>query len=203
MKNLDFKMTQLSFRDSVELNKKSKTLNTYEFYAYMLDKVTTLDTREINDLLLQDVYSILIQYLLEQFENPELASGIFASDFISHEQDYDEKIVKINGYRFSNTHLTLKRAIEAEKYCYIKRDLSLLNFYLLGSTCLKGLKEGVEAILNTSDSNTHRELVKALNNNIGLVSYSKIDLLADLEKVSILDSKNRFISIENEFFFYT
>jgi len=175
-------------------------MNTFEFYGAFLENVTTLDDIQIYSLTIQDVYSILLEYLLEQFENPLLSENLSVKDFLTQTPNYQEQIVKIGDYRFSNM-ITLHKAIECEKYCYLKRESEFLSIYIMAGACLKSIPKGVETLLNTPDTKEHRDNVRVLNGLIGQVSHTQIDLLLDLENVSIL-SGNNYLPLEPNLFFF-
>lgn len=201
LNELNFKGKMLTFKESLELKRETKNMNTYEFFAYFISKVTTLDDEQIYNLLLQDSYSIMLNYLLEQFENPLLTDSLTVKDFLSQEPNYEEQIIEIGGYRFSNLNITLQKAIECEKYCYLKKDTDLLSVYIMAGSCKKGIKEGIDTILGTPDTKEHRENIRALNALISQVSVAQIDCLVELENVSLV-SNNSYLAINTDFFFF-
>jgi hypothetical protein len=204
LNSLEYDYNDIKVKDSIRLSKEAKRLNLFEFLELYLDKITTLDLRQINQLLLQDVYSIIIKYLMEKFENGLLVNNppLSPSDFLIQKPNYEEVIYKIDNYRFSNLALTLDRAKKVEKYCYLNNDKDLLSLYLLAGTCLKGLKEGTDTIINNDDSIELRNHINKLNELIGQVSYVKINLLLDFENLSIISNTNNYYVLDTEFFFY-
>lgn len=199
---LDYSYNHISLKDSLRLSKEAKRMNIFEFYEHLIDIYTTLDKRQINELLLQDVYSLLMMYLVENFDNPEVAQGVFANEFLGQKPNYEEQIIKIGNFRFSNMALTLEQAKKVEKYCYINADKDLLGVYLLAGCCLKSLKDGVDTLLKADDTPGLRTQLKELNHLFGAVSYAKIDCLVDVGNISVVSSENKFLSLDNEFFFY-
>lgn len=199
---LDYELNPISFLESLEYSNKAKKLKPIEFMFTFLEKVSNLDTLQINQLPLQDAISLLLLYLIDNFSNPEVYKDTYANDFTFQVPPrYDEKIIKIGKYRFTNK-INIAKAMEIENYCYIKGQPQLLSIYLLCGHCLKGTKEGVETILNGDDSVELRNNIKALNSAIGDVSLCKIDLLSDLENISLITKKNTIAKLDLEFFFY-
>jgi hypothetical protein len=201
--DLDYDIKSISFKESLELSLVAGKMNSFEFYAFFVEKVTTLDMKQVNNLLVQDIFAILLEYLFQTFDNPQISEipQIYAKDFLTN-NSYEEKIITINKFRFSNTNITLKKAIDAEKYCYLSGDADLLSIYIMASSCLKGLKSGVDTLLMQDDCKNTREDIKALN-SILKIGFVDVDFLVDLKSPSLLDKKNRYASLENEFFFYT
>jgi len=205
LQKLDYQIKPINFKKSLEFSLQSKKMNTFEFFKYFILEATTLDERAVSELLIQDVFSILIDYLVTTFNNPILSEEplIYARDFLVNKPNYNEQTININGYRFSNTAITLEKAINAERYCYMNGDADFLGIYLLAESCLKGRKEGVETLLNLPDTPEHREKIKTLNTLMGQVSYAKCDFLVDFKNVSLITKDNYFMPLETEFFFYT
>lgn len=199
---LDYELNPISFLESLEYANKAKKLKPIEFIFTFLEKVSNLDARQINQLPLPDAISLLLLYLIDNFQNPEVYKDTYANDFTFQvPPNYNEKIIKIGKYRFTNK-IPMIKAIEIENYCYTKGRPDLLSIYLLCGHCLKGTKEGVETILNGDDSIELRNDIKALNNAIGSISLCKLDLLNDLENISLVTQKNTVASLDLEFFFY-
>jgi hypothetical protein len=196
----DFKINTLTFRESLELKRMTKNMNTFEFCGAFLEKVTTLDDEQIYSLVIQDIYSIMLEYLLEQFDNPLISDTLTVKDFLSQEPNYEEEIFKIGDFRFTNM-ITLHKAIECEKYCYLKRDVEFLSMYIMAGSCLKGIPQGVETLLNTNDTSEHRNNILTLNKLIGQVSHTQIDLLVDLKNVSIITG-NSYLPLDTNLFFF-
>ena len=201
LNELNYSSRMLTFKDSLQLKRETKNMNTYEFFAYFIGKVTTLDDEQIYNLLLQDSYSIMLNYLLEQFENPLLTDNLTVKDFLLQKPNYEEKIIEIGGYRLSNLNITLQKAIECEKYCYLKKDTDLLSVYIMAGSCKKGIKEGVDTILGTADTKEHREAIRALNAILLQVSVAQVDFLVELKDISLV-SNDSYLEINSDFFFF-
>jgi len=193
----------LSFKKSLSFAKNSDKINFFEFVKKFLDEVTSLDFREIDELLFQDAISIMIYYRMLFFDNEPLSDdGITPKDFLMQKPNYDEKIMEIGGFRFTNL-ITLKKMAEAERFCYLNKEPEFMGVYLLCGACLKSLGKGKEILIdNAIDSKEFREQIKTLNFLIGSVSHTKIDLLFNLENISIVNQNQQALVLEDNFFFW-
>ena len=200
LKELDYDYKPMSFRDSLLLSKLSKSMNVGDFIEMYIDKVTTLDVRKIKELPLQDCFTIMFMYLVEQFDNPEVFDGVHAKDFVFQELQEDEQITTYRKTRFSNI-ITLEQFKSAEKYCYLKGDIDLLGMYILSECCLKSRVIGKELLLDADTTQDLKDTVKLLNYLFGNASMCKVDLLHDISKIGFVTKDNQFAEFSTEFFF--
>jgi len=194
----------LKFKESLKFAKNSNKINFFEFVKKFIDAVSSLDMRQIDDLLFQDAITIMTYYRMLFFDNESFSDDESSTpkNFLTQKPNYDEKILEIDGYRFSNL-ITLKKIAEAERLCFLNKEPELLGVYLLAGTCLKSLGKGREILIdNAIDTKEFREQIKTLNLLVGAVSHTRIDLLYSLEHVSLVNSSSQALVLEDSFFFW-
>ncbi len=203
--DIEYEILPLTVKQSLSFAKQSNLLNTFQFYKELLNTMTTLDARQVDNMLLCDVYTVLVQMLSEHFELPVIDSqGLTSADLIiKTEGNYEEQIMTVGKYRFSSLKLTLKQAIDCEKLCYIKGDADFLGLYLLAGSCLKNLKAGVDTLLNTVADKSTMTSIRQLNNMVGNVSFTRVDFLLEPQNVCLITRDNTYLSLSKPLFFYT
>ena len=202
VKDIEFKIRPLTFRESLQFAKKKDSISFYQFVKEFLLVTTTLDEYKIDDMLLQDCISIMVFYKMLFWGNEEITKNLTPKSFLTQTPNYEEKIITFGGYRFTNL-LKMSQVIQAEQIAYSRRDIELKNLYILASSCMKDLQSGIKVIVEDSEDNKEfREFITQLNDNISLVSHTKIDLLLDFENLSIGSENNQYILLENSFFFW-
>jgi len=203
VKDIEFKIRPLTLRESLMFAKRKDSIGFYEFVKEFLLTTTSLDELRLGEMLLQDCISIMVFYKMLFWGNEEIAEGLTPKDFLTQQPDYEERIINFNGFRYTN-FLKLDNVIQAEKVSFAKRDFELKNLYILASSCMKGLSSGIDEIVDNGIDNTeYRDFIMQLNDNISIVSHTKIDLLLDFEKLSIgSTSNNKYVVIDNSFFFW-
>jgi len=202
----DLKLTiePLKFKDSLQFAKNSDKLNFFEFVKMFLDKITSLDNRQINDMLFQDAITILVYYRMLFFDNESLTDDgeTTPKSFLTQKPDYKEKIIEIGGYRFTNL-ITLGKIADAEKFCYLNKSFDFMGLFLMMAGCLKSLQTGKNILFdNAIDTQEFREQVKQLDYLIGSVSNTRVSLLFDLENVSIVSDLSQALALKDNFFFW-
>jgi len=202
----DLKLTiePLSFKKSLMFAKNSDKLNFFEFVKQFLDEVTSLDKRQINDILFQDAITILTYYRMLFFDNEPLTDDgeTTPKNFLTQKPDYEEKIIEIKGFRFTNL-ITLSKIADAEKFCFLNKGAEYMGLYLMMAGCLKSLNKGKEILFdNAIDTKEFREQIKQLDYIIGSVSHTRVDLLFDLENISIVSDLSQALALKDNFFFW-
>lgn len=202
VRNLKFKIRSLTFLESLSFSKKSKNLKFYKFLKEFILLVTTLDDRQVSEMLIQDAISIILFYKMTFWDNVELVEGVTPRDLLFQNVDYKEEFVNFQGYRFTN-FITIDRAIKAEELCYARGKFEYESFYILASSCTKKVSNGIDILIeNSEDSEETRNTIKLINYNISKVSHAKIDLIADFENVSCITQDNIAVVLQQEFFFW-
>ena len=200
---IKFKMHSLNMKKSIALHKQQKKMKFFDFVEAFIETTTTLDEDQIKNLKFQVAIAIMVYHRFYFWENIEVVSNpkLTPIDFLGVEA-YEEKFVTIDNYRYSNI-ATLKQMQNAEKLCYLKGESEYLNFYLMGAMCKKGLKQGINTILNDIEHNEENmTLLKLLNFNIGKISNVKIDFLQSSDKIGIFSKTNNIVYINDSVFFW-
>ncbi len=196
--NIEF--TGITIEQTIMLSKKQLTKG--DFIVEYLDTVSKLSKKEIRELSLNQALNYMLQFLYENFNNPEIAEGITVLDLYSDEDTKSEdkpSIIKIDGYSFK-TDITVENLISAERLCYLKGHHQLLGLYCLASTCLKGIETGVQTLLKAKDSNSIRSSIITLDEYISKNYDLNISFLLDTEHITV--GKESSVIWKNDFFFF-
>lgn len=185
--NFNIEMNSISIIESVAIAKQMDKLGLYEHIAVILQQVSNLDRRQIDNMLFQDAIALLLYHRMYFWDNFKLVESpeLTPRDFIHAEEVEDEVITKIGKYRFTNK-ITLANAINAENFANKKGHPDYLNFYIMASGCTKSLEKGAETIMSLQDTEKDKDALYMYAHQLALVGNVKVNLILDTEKINIV-----------------
>lgn len=183
---------RLTLMESISLARQKTDY--FGFLKRVISEISNLDEMQTDHITIQDAIALTVFYRMYFWSDLVISdeTNLRPSDFIGSydkEENIDNVTIRIGDYRFS-PKITLKKAVDAERYCASLGDIENLRFYIMGAGCTrKGIKDGIDTIMSLMDDSDDIGLLLAYNELIGTLSNITLSFMDGDGKISIISEK--------------
>ncbi|NOR58049.1 MAG: hypothetical protein GQ474_05950 [Sulfurimonas sp.] len=185
----DVFLHRLTLVESISLSRQKDSY--FGFLQRVVTEISTLDPMQIERMTIQDAIALTVYYRMYFWNDMSITEGesLSPSNFIgaySDELKEDSFIINIGEYRFS-PFISLRDAIDAERYALSVGDIDNIRFYIMGAGCTrKGYKDGVDTLLSLMDGTDDVGLLLQYDKMISEISNINLTFMQGEGKISIL-----------------